>query len=149
MATSTHSVEVNASLQGTWEYISNFGNWAPLIEGYVSHEVVSDSEAKWEILGDFGFVKKQIVLAVDQITRVDQEKISFKLSSKAESLDGSGSFILEVVDAEKTKITGTLDISAGGFMGMMINNVLQTFVPKITPDLVGKIGDKVTEKVVG
>ena len=103
MASSTHSVEVNASLQETWEYVSNFANWAPLMEGYVSHEVVSDSEAKWEILGDFGFVKKQIVLSVDQITRVDQEKIAFKLSSKAESLDGSGSFVLEAVDTDKTR----------------------------------------------
>ncbi|WP_019241245.1 MULTISPECIES: CoxG family protein [Bacillus] len=146
MPSSVHSIVINASLQETWGFVGSFNNWAPLMPGYIKHELKSDQEAIWDFLGDFGFVKKNVSLLVHQIKIEDHSKLSFKLQGINDNFDGSGYFQVEELSENQTKITGSLDISAGGFMGAMINNVLKTFVPKTTNEIVESIGNQLIEK---
>lgn len=44
-------------------------------------------------------------------------------------------------------MTGNLDITAGGAMGPMINQILKSFVPKTTEELTEAVGGKIYEVV--
>jgi len=143
MPSDAYTKEVNASVEELWATVSNLDNWATLMPGYVEHEVISDSEGKLVFLGDFGIVKKNVTLQIEDIQREDLAKISFKLIGVGEGVNGSGSYTLEKVTDDSTKITCEFDMSGSGFMGAMINNVLKNFVPQVTKQLVEGINDKV------
>ena len=44
-----------------------------------------------------------------------------------------------------TKMTGNLDITAGGMMGAMVNQILTKFVPQTAQELTDAIVDKLLE----
>lgn len=142
MASSKHTVELNTTEHQVWNFVSDMNNWAPLMPGYISHEVINENEGIWEFLGDFGFIKKKITLKVDKIVRVAPTIITFDLKGLNENVEGDGKFELEILSENLIRLNGCLDISGGGFMGAMINNVLKTFVPESTAVLVTSIEEK-------
>ncbi len=115
--------------------------------GYTSHEVLNDSEARWEFLGDFGIVKKKINVKIDNIVRIAPHSITFDLKGTNENVEGEGKFEIEAADAGTSRLTGYMDLSGGGFMGGMINSVLKTFIPESTKKIVDGIAER-TEAAV-
>ncbi|MEH6943058.1 CoxG family protein [Bacillus sp. JJ722] len=148
MPSSNHIVELNMPSHKVWEFVSDLNNWAPLMPGYIAHENVNEKEATWDFLGDFGFMKKKVSLKVNRIIRVEESMITFDLEGINDNFDGSGSFEVKSLNQDYTILTGSLDISSGGFMGVMINNVLKTFVPQTTTELVEAISHEIEGKVV-
>ena len=134
---------VNASIDELWGTVSNLDNWATLMPGYVEHEVISDSKGKLVFLGDFGIVKKNVTLQIEDIQRTPPEEISFKLIGVGEGVNGSGSYTLEKVTEGSTKVTCQFEMAGSGFMGAMVNNILKNFVPQVTKELVEGINDRV------
>ena len=51
----------------------------------------------------------------------------------------------EAIDENNTKMTGNLDITAGGAMGPMVNSILKNFVPKTAEELTVAVADKIKE----
>lgn len=39
--------------------------WAPLVSGYIEHQIISDRQSTWSFKGDLGFVKKTVKLRID------------------------------------------------------------------------------------
>ncbi|WP_042349222.1 CoxG family protein [Bacillus massiliigorillae] len=148
MPSSNHAVELHIPKHKVWEFVSDLNNWAPLMPGYIAHEHVDEQEATWEFLGDFGFMKKKVSLKLDRIIRVEELMITFDLEGINDNFEGSGYFEVKGLDQEHTVLTGSLDISSGGFMGAMVNNVLKTSVPQTTKELVQSIGRELQGKAV-
>lgn len=60
MASCTHQAEVNIPIEAIWSFVSDIGNWAPLVPGYIAHEVLSDKESTWSFKSDIGIIKKKL-----------------------------------------------------------------------------------------
>ena len=57
--------------------------------------------------------------------------VKFDLKGISDNFNGNGYF--KIVGDSEAEVTGSLDLAAGGMMGMMIyNSVLENFVPKAT-----------------
>lgn len=149
MPQATHQVELALSNEITWEFFKDYNNWAPLIPGYIAHEVQSDAQFTWIILADLGFTKKTIKLQVDVADLIEPTDVKFQLKGLSDNFNGSGYYNILAISDNATQITGSLDLSAGGMMGMMINSVLENFVPKATKELTETIGAKLSEIHVG
>ena len=147
MPSSKEAITVNAPVDEVWNLVKDFNNIAPLMPGYTSHEVLNDSEAAWEFLGDFGIVKKKINVKIDNIVRIAPHSITFDLKGTNENVEGEGKFEIEAADAGTSRLTGFMDLTGGGFMGGMINSVLKTFIPESTKKIVDGIGER-TESAV-
>ena len=143
MPSDAYTKQIEAPIEELWETVSDLNKWAALMPGYVEHEVVSESEGKLVFLGDFGIVKKNVTLQIQDIQRNAPEKISFKLIGVGEGVNGSGSYTLEKVADSSTNVTCQFEMAGSGFMGAMINNILKNFVPQVTKQLVEGINDKV------
>lgn len=146
MPSSKHEIKLNAPISNVWEFIANFNSWAPLMPGYIEHEIKNKEEATWIFLADLGFAKKKVKLQVDKITKTEQVKISFYLNSVEDHFDGNGYFQIETCEEGMTNLIGSLELSSGGFMGVIVNNVLKSFVPKTTEELVIRMGEIIKEK---
>lgn len=145
MPQALHQVELSLTNEITWDFLKDYNNWAPLVSGYIAHEVQSESQFTWIFLADLGFTKKTIKLQVDMTELNKPSDVKFQLKGLSDNFNGGGYFKVDAIDEAKTEMAANLDLSAGGMMGMMINSVLETFVPKMTKELVEAISAKLNK----
>lgn len=144
MPNAIHTVELPLSNDVIWNFLKDYNNWAPLIPGYIEHEAQQDTQFTWTLLADLGFTKKKITLQVDITESIEPTDVKFNIKGLSDNFDGNGYFNIASGNNESAQVAGSLDLSAGGFMGMMINPVLESFVPKATTDLTNSIETKLT-----
>ncbi len=148
MASSVHSVEVKTTEQALWSFLKEKGDWAVLIPGYLHHEFESNDEMIWVFKGDFGIVQKAVKLKLTVNSMEENRKIAFDLEGLSDNINGSGYFIMEPINEETFKLSGNLDMSAGGFLAGMVNPVLEKFVPDTVAQLVNSMGQTVLKETV-
>ncbi|WP_423800671.1 CoxG family protein [Neobacillus sp. SAB-20_R2A] len=145
MPTGMHQVEVDVPINQVWNFVKDMDNWAPLIPGYIQHRKFTNRQSTWEFNSNIGFIKKKISLMVTIKEWIEPTKITFQLKGVNEGLSGEGYFLAEAVDANKTKITGFLELTAGGAMGPVVNAILKSQLPKVTKDMVTAIATKLEQ----
>lgn len=143
MPAGTHTTEINVPIQDVWNFVSSINNWAPLVPGYIDHELINDNESTWEFKGDLGFMKKKVKLKVDITIWQEPNKVEFNLTNMSDKFGGSGYFEAIEVDETSTKMMGKLDITADGAMGPMINSILKNFVPQTAQELIEAVSGKI------
>ena len=142
MPSGMHQVEVDLPIRAVWDFVKNMDNWAPLIPGYVRHVKYTNRQSSWDFYSNIGFIKKKISLMVTIKEWFEPTKVSFTLKGINEQLSGSGYFLAEAIAPSKTRITGFLEITAGGAMGPLVNTLLKSYLPKVTEEMVGAISTK-------
>ena len=145
MPAGTHTVELPVGIQDIWSFVSYMDKWAPLVPGYIEHEIINDRESTWAFKGDLGFMKKTVKLKIDIIEWIEPTTVTFNLKGLSDNFKGGGYFKAEAIDATNTKMTGNLDITAGGAMGPMVNTILKNFVPKTAEELTVAVSNKIKE----
>ncbi len=145
MPAGTHSLEIDVPIQNIWEFIEDMNKWAPLVPGYIEHEILNERQSTWKFKGDIGIMQKTVSLKIDITEWIAPTKVTFDLKGISENFTGNGYFEAEAISETKTKMTGNLDITAGGLMGPMINAVLKNFVPKTAEELSEAIANKIVE----
>ena len=145
MPAGTHSIEIDVPIQKIWEFIEDMNKWAPLVPGYIEHQILNERQSTWKFKGDIGIMQKTVSLKIDITEWIAPTKVTFDLKGISENFTGNGYFEAEAISDTKTKMTGNLDITAGGLMGPMINAVLKNFVPKTAEELSEAIANKIVE----
>ena len=145
MPNGLHEMELEVPIEKIWAFVSDMDKWAPLVPGYIEHEVLSESQSTWKFKGDIGIMQKTVSLGIDITEWREPTKVTFDLKGLNENFDGNGYFEAEAISENKTKMTGYLDITAKGMMGPMINAILKNFVPKTAHELTDAIGNKIVE----
>jgi len=145
MASKVYSMRVNAPIEGVWRFISDIDHWAPLVPGYIEHEIINEKESTWTFKSDIGIMKKKIQLKVDITNWIEPTTVTFNLAGINEKFKGSGSFEAKVIDKNQTLMTGSLNIEAQGALAKMVNSVLKTNVPEMTQELTEAVGIKIQD----
>lgn len=144
MPSGTKEMTLQAPIAQVWDFVSDMNHWAPLVPGYIDHEIINDTESTWKFKGDLGIVQKKVQLKV-LITKWEKpEKVTFNLKGISEKFTGSGYFHALAINSDTTKMTGHLDMKAEGMMGPVINPVLKSFLPKMTTELTEAIAQEIT-----
>lgn len=143
MPNGVKDVRVAAPVQDVWSFLRDINRWAPLIPGYIEHEVVSDQEFTWKFRADLGMMQRNIVMQVDLKEWLENEKVSFDLNGLNESLEGSGYFELTEESADATRLTGYLDIAGKGMMGSVMNSMMKNYVPQTVGELTEAVAMKI------
>lgn len=145
MPAGTHLVSVPLNINTIWEFVQDMNNWAPLVPGYIEHEIINENESTWAFKGDLGFMKKTVKLKIDIKEWNDPSGVIFDLTGMSDNFKGGGYFKAEAVSENETTMIGNLDITAGGMMGPMINQILVKFVPQTAQELTDNIVAKLIE----
>lgn len=139
MPQGTHTVEVPLNIETIWTFVHDMNNWAPLVPGYIDHEIITERQSTWTFKGDLGFMKKKVKLQIDIKEWNEPSEVIFDLKGLSDNFTGGGYFKAEFIGDKITNMTGQLDISAGGMMGPMINQILTKFVPQTALELTDAI----------
>ncbi|ASS67902.1 MULTISPECIES: SRPBCC family protein [unclassified Paenibacillus] len=145
MPNGTHQVIIPVSIDVIWTFVSDMDKWAPLVPGYIGHEILNDRQSTWSFKGDLGFMKKTVKLRIDIKEWIEPTKVTFDLTGLSDNFSGNGYFEAEEQGAAGTRMTGYLDITAKGAMGPMINSIMKSFVPKTAQELTSAIAVRIAE----
>lgn len=145
MPNGSHTANITVPIEEVWNFVSSINNWAPLVPGYINHELINDNESTWEFKGDLGFMKKTVKLKVDITEWREPGLVTFNLTGMSDNFKGDGYFKAEKADDQSTNMTGYLDITAAGAMGPMVNAILKNFVPQTAEDLTKAVAGEIQE----
>ncbi|WP_339253572.1 SRPBCC family protein [Sporosarcina sp. FSL W8-0480] len=145
MPSGTHSTLLDLPIEKIWDFVSDMNRWAPLVPGYVGHEIVGDRQSTWTFKGDIGIVQKTVKLQIDITEWKEPTLVTFNLKGLNENFAGNGFFKAEATTSDSlTVMHGNLDITAKGVMGPMINAILKSFVPKTVEDFTNAVAEEIT-----
>ena len=144
MPSGTHVIKLDVPIEKVWNFVSDMNRWAPLVPGYIEHEILSDTQSTWTFKGDIGIMQKTVKLQIDITEWKEPSLVTFNLSGINENFAGNGYFKAEAISNSETEMHGNLDITAKGVMGPMINAILKSFVPKTAEDLTKAIAEEIT-----
>lgn len=145
MPSGTHTKELDVSIDRIWDFVKDMDKWAPLVPGYIGHEILNENQSTWVFKGDIGIMQKTVKLKIDIKEWIEPTRVTFDLTGINENFSGKGYFEAEIISADHTRMIGNLDITAKGMMGPMINTILKSFVPKTAEELTEAIGNKIIE----
>lgn len=135
MPSKKHSIIVHAPVKKVWDFVRSINNWAPLVPGYVIHQVLSEKITTWEFKVDLGLFKKKIQLEVTILEWSEPSKVTFSLLGLNEHFEGNGYFLVVPKEAGKTRITGFLEINSTGTFPNVTNNIMQPKLEEMTEEL--------------
>lgn len=145
MPSELYKVVVNLPINSIWNFVSVMDNWAPLVPGYIEHEIINEKESIWMFKSDFGLIKKKIQLKVDITSWTEPSKVTFNLTGINEKATGSGYFEVHKIDEKNTTMIGYLEITSEGAMAKMVNSQLKKNLVDMTKELTDAIVAKIEE----
>ena len=83
-----------------WDFVKDMNNWAPMLTGYQTHEILDETDSVWTLKGDVGILSRVVKLKAHITEWVDQEKVSFTLTGLNEKVDGGGVLVMTDVIAD-------------------------------------------------
>ncbi|MED4399938.1 CoxG family protein [Metabacillus fastidiosus] len=145
MPSYTYEVKVSAPIHSVWSFVSDINNWAPLVPGYIEHEILDDKASTWKFKADMGIIKKKVHLRVDITNWMEPSEVTFNLTGINEKFSGEGYFKARQLQNSQTIMTGYLSITAEGTMAKMVNSMLKTSLPEMTMELTEAVAKKIEE----
>lgn len=132
---------VQIPLEVMWDFIKDFDNWAPMLNGYQRHHTLNERESIWEIKGTIGKYRRQTKLRASITEWVIRQKVVFKVDGVNEVVTGIGSVTLNPGNngSQSTILSATIGIAAGGAFGPVLNRILMPWVKTVAEELVEKI----------
>lgn len=143
MSSHIHRIEVNAPIRMVWKFVSSIDQWAPLVPGYIEHEILNERESMWMFKSEDGIMKKMIQLKVMITNWVEPNKITFDLRSINEKVKGNGYFEAIELSNNKTSMVGFIELIAYGTWAKMANPLLKKNIPIIIEELTKNIGHEI------
>lgn len=129
MATGTYTTNVTLPIEEVWNFVGDMDHWAPLVSGYQNHQKQDERTSTWELGLHFKGIEKKIKVQVITTDLCSPTSIRFTLKSLDNHIQGNGHFLAQAINLGHTRITGYLNISARGVMRVVINSLLQSFLP--------------------
>lgn len=138
-----HRIEVNAPIYMVWKFVCSIDRWAPLVPGYIEHEILNERESMWKFKSEHGMMKKMIQLKVVITNWIEPNKVTFDLKSMNEKLHGNGYFEATQLSNNKTSMAGFIELIASGTWAKMVNPLLKTNIPIIIEELTKNVGHEI------
>ncbi|MDE3838865.1 SRPBCC family protein [Bacillus methanolicus] len=143
MPNGVHFIDIPVPIQDVWDFVSRLDKWAPLVPGYMIHEILNDRQSTWTFVGDLGIMKKEISMKVDITDWKEPTEVVFDLTGLNENFIGGGFFKAEALSANLTRMTGCLDITAKGLKGPVANGLLKSYIPQTAKELTEAVAEKI------
>ncbi len=120
MAFAERSFHVATNIDDAWDFVSDMGNWATQMPGYLSHEELDRDRSIWRLQVDFGPFQRQVAVAIEVTEWNAPTSVTFEIAGKTEPFTGGGRYEA-TSDGDRTDIVLTFNAEPGGAMAKMIN----------------------------
>ncbi|GGH80646.1 carbon monoxide dehydrogenase subunit G [Pullulanibacillus pueri] len=135
MPSGIHTELVDIPIHQVWDFVSDINKWAPLVPGYIEHQMLNDKQSTWTFKGNVKGIEKTMSVRIDIIEWQQPNKITFNLIGLNEKIDGNGYFLAELSEQNNIQMTGFLDITAKGLKAPLYNIALKKLIPRTARQL--------------
>jgi carbon monoxide dehydrogenase subunit G len=140
-----YSVIIDAPIEWVWDYMKDFGHWAPLVPGYVSHNIHNSKKSSWVFTTDIGIIKKKIEFDLDILSMTAPRSMTFQVNGTNEGFTGHGNIEAKKMKSNRTFVTASIDLQATGPIAKMIKPLLKSNPPKITKEFKEEVTARILE----
>jgi len=77
-----------------WDFVKDMNNWAPMLTGYQTHEILDETDSVWTLKGDVGILSRTVKLRAHVTEWIDRERVEFTLTGLNEKVDGGGVLVM-------------------------------------------------------
>jgi carbon monoxide dehydrogenase subunit G len=95
-----YATEMALSRTLIWAFVKDMNNWAPMLTGYQTHEIIDDTDSVWTLKGDVGILSRKVQLRAHITEWIDEERVAFTLTGLNEKVDGGGELVMADVVAD-------------------------------------------------
>lgn len=134
-----YTTDVDIPLEVMWDFIKDFGNWAPMVKGYQTHEEVKENESVWTVRGEFGPFSRLTKFHTTITEWVEMERVAFEMKGLNEPVTGYGIVKLERTGTTGSSIIAEVGFNAGGALGPLVNRLVKPWVSTVAEELVVKL----------
>jgi carbon monoxide dehydrogenase subunit G len=99
----TYTTTVPITRSELWNFVEDIDNWAPMMTGYVSHEIQDERRSTWTLRGDVGVLSREVKLAVTITAWEGPDRVEFELDGLNEAVSGGGTFLLSDAGSAEEK----------------------------------------------
>ncbi len=90
----TYRTTMALSRDQIWDFVKDMDSWAPMLTGYQSHEIKTDTHSVWVLKGDVGILARTVQLDVHITEWSGPERVRFTLTGINEMVEGGGELVM-------------------------------------------------------
>lgn len=119
MAATQRDLQVGQPIGQVWNFVSDMGNWATQMPGYVSHEAINADDSAWTLNVDLGPFQRSVIVDVRVVRWAEPSAVDFEIKGRYEPFSGSGTYRAEPT-GEGVRIHLAFEAEPSGSMAKMI-----------------------------
>jgi carbon monoxide dehydrogenase subunit G len=131
MLSAKRELSVTTDVDTVWSFVSDMGNWAGQMPGYISHEEVNANDSIWTLKIDLGPYKRPVVMDIHVVEWVPPNEVRFELKGKFDPFHGSGTFRADPADTGSA-IKLEFQTEATGSMAKVVTAMATPVLKRIT-----------------
>lgn len=86
----TYNVTIELGLEELWSFVKDFNNWAPMIKGYQTHELIKADESILVFRGQVGPISRIMKVHASITEWIEKERVAFSFKGLNEPVSGYG-----------------------------------------------------------
>lgn len=148
MIETEHTVDVDATIDGVWDYVQDIRKWANLMPGMRDCTLIDADNSRWLIKVGVGALVRtvKVLVHVDQWDKPERVNFSFKL--EGDPVTGGGSFIALRKGALGTAVTLKVRVEGSGPAAPMWEAMSRPLLPQLAKSFAGQLKAEI-EKTAG
>ncbi|HYD94682.1 MAG TPA: SRPBCC family protein [Noviherbaspirillum sp.] len=131
MLSAKRELSVTTDLDTVWSFVSDMGNWAGQMPGYISHEEVNANDSIWTVKIDLGPYKRPVVMDIHVVEWIPPHEVRFELKGKFDPFHGNGTFRADAAGTGSA-IKLEFQAEATGSMAKVVTAMATPVLKKIT-----------------
>jgi len=140
MADTQRELKVAQTMDHVWDFVSDMGNWASQMPGYVSHETSTENDSVWTLNVDIGPFQREIVVDVHVVRWASPSQVDFEVKGRYEPFSGGGAFRAEP-SGETTEIMLAFNAEPSGSMAKMITPLVGPVLERLANQFTFNLGN--------
>lgn len=130
MIETAQTVHVAAPSAAAWKYVENIHNWASLMPGLQSCDVLNEDDSRWVLKVGVGALVRTVKVDVHVNQWDGPERALFSFKLQGDPVVGGGSYQAVPVGEGRTELTLSLQVTGTGPMAPMWEAMGGPLLPK-------------------
>lgn len=144
MIEAQHTTTVDVPLERVWDYVVDIGNWAQLMPGLQSFEVIDDDNSRWVLKVGVGGMVRTVKVAVHVEEWAGPERARFSFKLEGDPVQGGGTYTA-AAQGDRTEFTLAVQVVGSGPVAPMWEALGRPVLPTFVKAFAGQLKAKIEE----
>lgn len=130
MIETSQTVPVHVPIGDVWEYVKNISNWAELMPGLQSCDIIDENDSRWVLKVGVGALVRTVKVNVHVEQWDGPGRVLFQFKLQGDPVSGGGSYLAKSLGASTTEMALALRVEGTGPMAPMWEAMGSPLLPK-------------------